>query len=721
MAIIDVISLTRKLISFNTINPPGNESEIARYVGNLLSENGFNVDYPAFAKNRLHVIAERGLSETSPPIVLSGHFDTVPPGAKKWDANPLSGEIIENKIYGRGSSDMKGGLAAMICAAISSFEKTPPVGGIRIIFTAAEELGCQGAVQLAKTYKNFGSTSAIVIGEPTANIPAIGHKGALYINASAKGITAHSSMPGLGENAIYKVARAINKIEKFNFGVEKDLLLGLPTVNVGKMKGGMNINSVPDHAEFTIDIRTTGKMGHNTIIEKLHRELGDDINLEILVDLNPVYTDENDPFVQMAYTICKEKDGSGNSPVSLPYLTDGSVLQPLYNGVPTIILGPGQPEMAHQTDEFCYIQDIEQAVSIYKQIILKLGENKMMDYQEKILNEEQLDEMLSKPSAEAVEMFSRVDGDIMILGVAGKIGPSLVRMVKRACDEAGVDKKIYGVSLFESDEQQKKIESIGIKTIHGDLLNTEFIKSLPKAKNVFFLAGMKFGSLDNLSLTWAVNSYLPALVVEHFKNSRIVAFSTGCVYPLVSVETGGSLETDLPEPVGEYAQSCLGRERMFEYGSIQNKTKVALIRLNYSVELRYGVLVDVATKVKTGQEIDLAMGYFNVIWQGDVNDVVLRSLEQCESPAKALNITGSEILSVREVAEEFGKLFGIEPKLVNKESKTALLSNSELVYSIFGRPKMPINQVINWISGWIGDDKRLLGKPTHYEVRDGKY
>jgi len=345
----------------------------------------------------------------------------------------------------------------------------------------------------------------------------------------------------------------------------------------------------------------------------------------------------------------------------------------------------------------------------------------MSDYQNRITDEEQLDELLSKPSAETIEMFSRIDGDIMILGVAGKIGPSLALMVKRACDEAGVSKKIYGVSLFESDEQQKKIDAIGLETIHGDLLETEFIKSLPQVKNVFFLAGMKFGSLDNLSMTWAVNSYLPALVVEHFKDSKIVAFSTGCVYPLVSVESGGSLETEIPEPMGEYAQSCLGRERMFEYGSIKNNTKVALIRLNYSVELRYGVLVDIATKVKNDQEIDLSMGYFNVIWQGDVNEVVLRSLEQCESPAKALNITGPEVISVREVAKEFGKLFGVEPKLVNEEAKTALLSNSELAYSIFGKPKMPISQVIKWIANWISDDKKLLGKPTHYEVRDGKY
>lgn len=345
----------------------------------------------------------------------------------------------------------------------------------------------------------------------------------------------------------------------------------------------------------------------------------------------------------------------------------------------------------------------------------------MGSYIDKIGNEDQLDELISRPTTETIEMFSRIDGDIIFLGISGKIGPSLALMAKRACDEAGVKKRIIGVSLFDSLEQKKKIENAGIETIHGNLLESDFLKSLPTLKNVFYLAGMKFGSLDNLSLTWAVNSYLPALVVEHFKNSRIVAFSTGCIYPLVPIGSGGSKESDMPEAIGEYAQSCLGRERMFEYGSNKNKTKVTLIRLNYSVELRYGVLVDIALKVKNGLPVDLAMGYFNVIWQGDVNDYVLRSLEQSASPAKVLNVTGSDTLSVREVAKEFGKLFGIEPKLVNKEAQTALLSNSELVYSILGRPKTPINQVIKWIAGWMKEDKKLLGKPTHFEVRDGKY
>jgi nucleoside-diphosphate-sugar epimerase len=345
----------------------------------------------------------------------------------------------------------------------------------------------------------------------------------------------------------------------------------------------------------------------------------------------------------------------------------------------------------------------------------------MNTYPEKIVNEEQLEELLSRPGSEVIEMFSRIDGDLIFLGVSGKIGQSLARMAKRACDESQTKKRIIGVSLFENKEQQKKIEKYGIETIHGDLLDTKFTKSLPTLKNVIFLAGMKFGSIDNLAMTWAINSYLPGLVAEHFKESRIVAFSTGCVYPLVPVESGGSVETDAPVAIGEYAQSCLGRERMFEYGSIRNKTEVTLIRLNYSVEMRYGVLVDIALKVKNNQPVDLTMGNFNVIWQGDVNNFVLRSLEQVKSPPKILNLTGPAILSVREVANEFGKLFGVKPVLVNKEAPTALLSNSKQAYGLFGQPKIPISQVIRWIAEWLREDNEILGKPTHFEVRDGKY
>jgi hypothetical protein len=345
----------------------------------------------------------------------------------------------------------------------------------------------------------------------------------------------------------------------------------------------------------------------------------------------------------------------------------------------------------------------------------------MLNYPEKIHNEEQLEEILSRPGSEVKEMFSRIDGDLIFLGIAGKIGKSLAMMAKRACDEAGIRKKIYGVSMFENKDQQEIFNKAGIETISGDLLDIKFTESLPKARNVFYLAGMKFGSVDNLSLTWAINTYLPAIVAESFKQSRIVAFSTGCVYPLVPVKSGGSKETDPPEAIGEYAQSCLGRERMFEFGSIRNKTKVTLIRLNYSVEMRYGVLVDIALKVKNSQPVDLTMGYFNVIWQGDMNDFVLRSLELAESPVKILNITGEDILSVKEVALEFGNLFNVKVNFVNKEAQTALLNNAGKSFEIFGKPKVPVKQVIKWIAGWLSDEKGILGKPTHFEVRDGKY
>jgi nucleoside-diphosphate-sugar epimerase len=345
----------------------------------------------------------------------------------------------------------------------------------------------------------------------------------------------------------------------------------------------------------------------------------------------------------------------------------------------------------------------------------------MKDYPEKIANEAELEKLLSRPSAETVELFKRLDGDIIFLGIAGKIGPSLAHMAIRACSEAGLTKQIFGVSRFSNQAEKAQIEKWGIKTLQGDLLDRDFLESLPKVKNVFFLAGMKFGSEENLSLTWAMNSYLPALIAEYFKDSRIAAYSTGCVYPLVPVESGGSLETDKPEPVGEYAQSCLGRERMFEYGSRKHNTLVALIRLNYAVEPRYGVLVDIATKVKNNQPVDLTMGWFNVIWQGDANNMVLRSMEHTASPAWIVNIAGPETLRVRDVALEFGKLFNTKVQFTGIEAETALLSNAEQAFRLCGKPHVSVQQVIKWTARWMEEDKKLLGKPTHFEVRDGKY
>ncbi len=345
----------------------------------------------------------------------------------------------------------------------------------------------------------------------------------------------------------------------------------------------------------------------------------------------------------------------------------------------------------------------------------------MIRYPSKIENESQLEDLLSKPTPEVVASFSKQEGDLIVLGVGGKIGPSLARMAKRACEQADVNKRIIGVSLFDSEETRSDLEKAGIETIHGDLLNWEFLQSLPSVKNVVYMAGMKFGSKENLPLTWAINSYLPARVAEKYRNSKIVAFSTGSVYPLVSVKSGGSIESDPPGPIGEYAQSCLGRERMFEFFSRTHKTPVALMRLNYAVEMRYGVLVDIALKVKNSLPVDLTMGFVNVIWQGDVNAMVLRSLDICETPAKILNITGPEVLSIRRIAKRFGELLETEPNFIGQESDTALLSNAALSHRLFGYPQVSLEQMIGWTADWIKNERRLLDKPTHFEVRDGKY
>lgn len=366
-----VVKLTQEIIAFDTVNPPGNEYDIAKFVGAQLTKNGFKVTYVPFEGDRLHVIAEKGLSNDTFPIVFTGHFDTVPLGDRKWNMDPFGGQVLDGKLYGRGSSDMKGGVAAMVLAAIQAFEEGTPVGGVRLVLTSGEELGCQGATDLVANYKDLGKANGLIVGEPTANIPAIGHKGGLYLRLTASGVTAHSSMPHLGENAIYKVARAIIKAEQFNFRDVKDPLLGLSTLNVGQVFGGLNINSVPDHAGFTIDARTTSAVDHKVLLSALQDELGDSITIDTLVDLPAVSTKANNSFVQMVYNVCGIAYNTEGFPRSMPYLTDGSVLQKAYGGIPVVILGPGQPEMAHKTDEFCFVSKLEEAVEIYKQIILK--------------------------------------------------------------------------------------------------------------------------------------------------------------------------------------------------------------------------------------------------------------------------------------------------------------------------------------------------------------
>jgi nucleoside-diphosphate-sugar epimerase len=336
-------------------------------------------------------------------------------------------------------------------------------------------------------------------------------------------------------------------------------------------------------------------------------------------------------------------------------------------------------------------------------------------------SEEELDEALSRPSAKLVEFMGGLDGDIIFLGVSGKMGISMALMAKRACERAEVRKRVIGVSRFSSPENKFILEKHGVETIAGDLTDIGFVESLPKVENVVYLAGTKFGTKGNESYTWAMNAFLPGIIVENFKNSKIVALSTGCVYPQVDVQSSGSIETDKPGPIGEYAQSCLGRERLFEYGSLKNGTHVSLIRLNYAVEMRYGVLIDIASKIGKNQPIDLDMGYFNAIWQGDANDLILRSFSFCAAPPTILNITGPEKLSVRTVATKLGEFMGKKVSFQGQEDKVALLSDATRAFAEMDSPNVSTEQLLKWTAHWMTTSKRTLGKPTHYEIKNGDY
>lgn len=333
----------------------------------------------------------------------------------------------------------------------------------------------------------------------------------------------------------------------------------------------------------------------------------------------------------------------------------------------------------------------------------------------------ELEEFMTRPSSKLVQDMTLIDGDIMIIGVSGKMGPTLAKMAKRACDQAGVDKRIIGVARFSEESLQKDLESFGIETIKADLLNEEELQALPDVKNIIFMVGTKFGTLGNEHRTWMINTYLPGRVAEKFKNSRIVAFSTGNVYPLTSVLINDCTEDKAPNPIGEYAQSCLGRERIFTYFSYKNKTPVVLFRLNYAIDLRYGVLLEIAKSVYEEKPIDLTMGSVNVIWQGDACEYALRSLLHTSSPPEILNITGPETLSVRWLAKEFGKRFGKEPIFENNESTTALLNNATKAHRLFGYPRVTVMEMIDMIAEWIVNDGPTINKPTHFQEREGVF
>jgi nucleoside-diphosphate-sugar epimerase len=335
----------------------------------------------------------------------------------------------------------------------------------------------------------------------------------------------------------------------------------------------------------------------------------------------------------------------------------------------------------------------------------------------RIEDERALEELLSRPTRALVKDLARLEGDIVVLGVAGKIGPSIARMAKRAAPS----KRVLGVARFSSPEIRQRLESWGIETLACDLLDRDAVARLPKAPNVVYMAGKKFGTQDDPALAWAMNTYVPALVAEQYRESRIVAFSTLCVYPFAPVLHQGWDESMPPAPVGDYANSCVGRERAFEHGSKRWGTRGRLIRLNYAIDMRYGVLLDIAQWVMKGVPIAIDSGHASLIWQGDANAQILRSLLHCTAPTSPLNVGGPEPASVRAVAEAFGRRFGKKPQYRGVEQDSGWVNNTLQAQRLFGYPVVPLARMIDWVADWLERGMAVYGKPTRYEVRDGAF
>lgn len=341
--------------------------------------------------------------------------------------------------------------------------------------------------------------------------------------------------------------------------------------------------------------------------------------------------------------------------------------------------------------------------------------------EEFIQNEDQLEDFLSQPDQRVTDTMGRMEGDLLLLGAGGKMGPSLARMAKRASVAAGNDRRVIAVSRFGQSGLRERLDQWEVETVACDLLQENQLNALPRVANIIFMVGMKFGSEGAEPRTWAMNSWLPGAVMSRFPDSRVVAFSTGNVYGLTPIDGGGSREEDTPRPIGEYAMSCLGRERVIQFFRQQAAQPAALIRLNYACELRYGVLVDIGRQVWNDQPIDLAMGYFNTIWQTDANRITLRAFDHLAAPPRLLNLTGPERLSVREVAEDFGRCLGKTPHFQGRESETALLSDARRSLELFGPPSHSPQWLLRQIADWILQGGVALDKPTHFESRDGRF
>jgi nucleoside-diphosphate-sugar epimerase len=326
-----------------------------------------------------------------------------------------------------------------------------------------------------------------------------------------------------------------------------------------------------------------------------------------------------------------------------------------------------------------------------------------------------------EPSDSLVADVAALEGDILILGAGGKMGPALARLAKAAINKAGIQKRVLAVSRFSEAGLREELTGRGIETISADLLEDSDLQALPDCPNVLYLAGQKFGTTGKEPYTWAMNAYLPGRVAEKFRNSRIVVFSTGNVYPLMPVVSGGATEATPVDPIGEYAQSCLGRERLFQYHSAKYNTPILLYRLNYANDLTYGVLLEIARAVRADKPLDVKMGNVNVIWQGDANEVAIRALHHCSVPAKILNVTGPEMLSVRWIARQFGQLFGKEPCFENEEQPTAILSNALECSLLFGYPRVSAKRMIQLLAEWLKAGGKTINKDTHFQERGGKF
>lgn len=362
----NAISLTRQLVRMDTVNPPGNEYVPAHFLGELLKEAGFDVAYHSFEPTRTSLVARFGSNRALRPLCFSGHLDTVPLGAAEWERTAHGGDIVDGRLYGRGSSDMKAGISAFVTAALAHVRRMPRAANLILVLTASEETGCQGARHLAATEGALGDAGAVIVGEPTANYPMIGHKGVMWLLAKTRGVTAHSSTPECGVNAIYLARRVLEKLETFRFHGLRHEILGSPTLNVGTMRSGDNINSIPDLAELGIDIRTTPGIDNRELHQRLLDHLAPELaELDGIMDIEPLYTAPDLPWVQRVFDILTPIIGMRPVPRGASYFTDACALKTVYRDAPTIILGPGEPQQAHQTNEFCLVSRIVQAVEIY--------------------------------------------------------------------------------------------------------------------------------------------------------------------------------------------------------------------------------------------------------------------------------------------------------------------------------------------------------------------